>query len=127
MTYRDEFAAHRQAQADAQLDGFGWPEAPPAPPAEQRVLPIEGTIEASSRHWRGTEHGQRVYAEFCAEAMGEVARGATRLSGKGTWERMRARLRVPLNNSFTALVVRDAEADHPTLRGLFETRARKSA
>lgn len=126
MNYRDEFTAHRQAQADAQLDGFGWPEAPPAA-SEQRVLPIEGTIEASYRHWRATEHGQQVYAAFCAEAMGEVARGATRLSGKGTWERMRARLRVPLNNSFTALVVRDAEADHPTLRGLFETRQRKAS
>ena len=103
-----------------------WPEVRPAE-AENHVLPIGTTIEASYRAWRATEDGERVWEAFCGEAVGEVARGATRLSGKAIWERVRARLRLPMNNNHHALVVRDAEIAHPSIAGLFEKRMRRAS
>ena len=105
---------------------FDWPQVPPAE-AEPHVLPLEGTIAARYAAWRQTEDGERVFLAFVAEGLGEVARGATRLSAKACWERVRARLRVPINNSFTALVVRDAESACPTLKGLYEKRMRRAS
>ena len=106
---------------------FGaWPEAAPATD-EQRCLPIDGTIEGRYQAWRATGDGQAVVACFYLFANEEIGRGATRLSGKFLAERVRARLRLNLNNSFVALLVRDLEADCELVRGLFEKRVRRAS
>lgn len=104
-----------------------WPERPPAV-GENHALELDGTIEGRYTAWRATEDGERVFTAFLREACGEVARGATRLSAKGIWERVRSELnrrgRVPMNNDYHAPMVREAEDAAPLLRDLFEKRLR---
>lgn len=104
-----------------------WPEAKPRGDAEQLVSPIGGTIQAEFEAWMQSEAGRAIYRAFCAEGLGQVARGATRLSAKGIWETIRARNKQSANNSFTALVARQAEQDYPTMRGLFAMRERRAS
>lgn len=105
---------------------FDWPQAPPAE-AEPHVLPLDGTIAARYAAWRQTADGERVFLAFVAEGLGEVARGATRLSAKACWERVRARLRLPMNNDHHAPMVREVEDRYPELRGLYEKRMRRAS
>jgi hypothetical protein len=57
----------------------------------------------------------------------QVAAGATRLSAKELVERIRVQKKISINNSDTALLARDCEADHPVTRGLFERKERKAS
>ena len=103
-----------------------WPQVPRAE-AEPYVLPIEPTIAARYAAWRATRDGERVFGRFGAIALGELARGATRLSAKSIWEQVRRALRVPMNNDFHAPMVREMEALYPILRGQFEKRQRRAS
>lgn len=112
----------------AGLDLFAplWPETPPAV-VEQEALPLpDVTIRGRWVQFRATADGERVYQMFCRFALEDLTAG-TRLSAKALWERCRATLRVPANNDFTPLAARDAESDHPELRGQFAKRARSAA
>jgi hypothetical protein len=106
---------------------FDFPTAPPAPAAEQRVLPIRGTIQERYEVFRATDDGRQVWEYFCRHALEEVAAGAKRLSAKELVERIRFQKKISINNSYTALLARDCEADHPVTRGLFERRERKAS
>lgn len=100
------------------------PTAPPARHAEQRALPMpEVSIEARYQAWRETDDGARVWQAIQRAAGELVATGATRLSAKGLVERVRAELRVPINNDFTAHLGRDLDAI-PAFSGLVELRKR---
>lgn len=111
--------------ADQQTRGLGlfdWPESPPAVKARQVVLPIPTlTLQARWEAWLQTADGARAFSRFCELARADAAAGF-RLSARAIWEQCRATLRVEMNNSFTPLAAREAEARHPTLKGLFEKR-----
>lgn len=104
-----------------------WPEVPPRGDSEQLTAPVGGTIQADFEAWLTTDAGRVIYREFCAEALGQVTRGATRLSAKGIWETIRSRLKQSANNSYVSLVARQAEQEYPVIRGLFEFRVRRAS
>lgn len=105
---------------------FAWPETRPAPAAEQSALPMpEVSIEARYRIWRDTDDGRRTWAAVLEEASTLVASGATRLSSKALVETVRSRLRLPVNNSWTAWIARDLHSV-PAFRDLIELRERTS-
>lgn len=108
-------------------DLFGpWPERPVAR-VEQEALALPGaTIRGQYVVWRATADGALVYGAFCAGALVDLAEGR-RLSAKGLAERLRVVFKREINNSFTALLSRDAESDHPRLRGQFTKRQRTAA
>jgi hypothetical protein len=103
-----------------------WDEAPAAL-TEQRELPIDGTIEARYQAWRATEEGQDAYQWIVTRATSMVAQGATRLSIAQLVEGYRFAKRRSVNNTFRAPMVRELEDGYPILRGLFESRVRRSA
>ena len=121
---RDTVLRARAEREAAGLPLFGdkpWPETRPAT-VEQEALALPGcTIRGRWVAFRATEAGHQVYREFCRLALVDQADGV-RLSAKGIWEQVRATVRVPANNDFTALAARDAETDHPELH--FEKRTR---
>lgn len=100
-----------------------------APPAgtEQRQLPLPGTIAERYAAWRQTEDGQRAWAWIAERAIGEVARGATRLSAKGLVEACRHDLHIRINNIATPYIARELEDTYDITRGLFELRRRTAA
>lgn len=122
---RSAVLRERAEREAAGLPLFGdkpWPETRPAT-VEQEVLPLDGTIRRAYLLWRVTEEGEQVYRTFCQAALADREAGV-RLSAKGIVERVRAALRLEINNSFTALLARDAESDHAELRGRFTKRQR---
>jgi len=105
------------------LPMFGeWPTYPPAD-AEQDALPLDGTIQGAYAAWLATSDGERAFRAFGMMAQRD-ARDGVRLSAKSITERVRAMLKLKINNSFTALLARDAERSWPELRGQFEKRER---
>lgn len=121
---RSAVLRERAEREAAGLPLFGdkpWPETRPAT-VEQGALALPGaTIRGNYVLWLGTAEGRQVYHAFCAAAA-QDARAGIRLSAKGITERVRAFLKLEINNSFVSLMVRDAETDHPELH--FEKRAR---
>jgi len=119
---RDTVLRARAEREAAGLPLFGdkpWPETRPAT-VEQEVLPLDGTIRRAYLLWRVTEEGEQVYRTFCQEALADQGAGY-RLAAKGITERVRAILKLKINNSFVSLLVRDVESDYPRLH--FEKRA----
>lgn len=129
MSYADTVRDHLAAKARHQVDGLGlfdWPQAAPVPTVEQVALDLpEVSIEARYRRWRETPDGVRAWVELEREAAGLVASGADRISAKALVEAVRARLKLTINNSFTAMVGRDLRAI-PRYRDLVECRERTS-
>ena len=123
---RDTVLRARAEREAAGLPLFGnapWPETRPAV-VEQEALALPGcTIRGEYMLFRATAAGETVYRAFCQAALADDAAGV-RLSAKGIVERVRAALRLEINNSFTALLARDAESDHAELRGRFTKRQR---
>lgn len=124
--------AVRRRRSQRQVDGLGlfgdasWPEATPTVVEQEALALPGGTIRGDYVLWRATGEGATVYLAFCRCALEDLAAGR-RLAGKALAERVRMELRRELNNSFVSLMVRDAETDHPELKGRFEKRARSAA
>lgn len=104
-----------------------FPAAPSARPTEQRTLPITGTLEARYQAWRATPEGVRAFEAIVDEAVGLEEEGVQRLSAKALVESVRARLKIQINNVFTALIAREIADRIPYLGDLLEFRRRRSA
>lgn len=100
------------------------PRRPSPGPAEQRVLPIDGTLQARYEAWRRSEEGGWVFATIRERALEEAREGAQRIGVKGIVEAVRRELRVAVNNSATAFIARELWETVPALRGLIELRQR---
>lgn len=104
-----------------------WPERPQAHRAEQREIPLGGTIAQRYEAWRDTEDGQAAYRWMQREAIRDVQAGTKRLSAKSLAERCRAVLHVRFDNRYTPEIAREIQEMNPTTRGLFELRRRTAA
>ena len=109
-----------------QGDLFAWPQRPPAL-IEQTVASLPGaTIQGNYDAWRRTTEGTLAFNAFVRRALASQRQGE-RLSAKALCEAVRAELKMKLNNSFTALLAREAESAEAVLAGAFEKRQRKAA
>lgn len=104
-----------------------FPTAPVVQGVEQRSLQLPHSIDERYESWRRTEDGQRAFRVAHGEALGQIARGATRLFIDQLVWVVRGGLGLSLDNSFRALLVRELEETDALCRGLFETRQRRSA
>ena len=102
----------------------GWPQRPAAPQAEQRPLPLPGTLAGAYAAWRGTEEGERVFRFVQSEAVGDARAGARRLSIDAYTQAARRAFRLKINDHHRAFLARELEEAEPCLRGLFEKRKR---
>lgn len=103
-----------------------WPEYPPAPREEQRVLPLPRTPEGILAAWRASEEGDRVYLWITKRAVEEVAQGATRLSSKRLLEEARYEFKCHIDNRVTSALARSLIEEHPMLEEFFELRRRSA-
>lgn len=108
-------------------DLFSWPEAPPAPPSEQRALPLPGSIAERYAAWRATPEGQQVFTWMVATVEADCRAGTRRLSTKALTERARALFHVKCNNDYTPELARELQGAVPASRGRFEQRRRTAA
>lgn len=129
-----EIAAHRgrhqptQAELGPLFEDLYAPPRRPAPgPAEQRVLPIDGTLQARYEAWRRSDEGAWVFATIRERALDEARDGAQRIGVKGLVEDVRRDLKVHANNSYTALIARELRDTEPELEDLIELRERTAA
>ena len=102
-----------------------WPQAPPAPPVEQTVLPIGGTLEARYAAWRSSAEGCVVFGVIHDRALRAASQGAKRIGVKRLAEDVRGDLKRKVNNSLVAFIARELATD-PALAGRIKMRVRKS-
>lgn len=130
--YEEELAKQRTAKANAQalstdlfsgLDLGDYPSRPLVRHAEQRSLPIKGTIEGDYHAWRQTELGKQVYGMMRGRALELAAGGSKRIGMKAVAEWVRAQ-KVIVNNSYVALISRELLETEPSLEGKIEQRER---
>lgn len=102
------------------------PHRPLAAAAEQREMPIPGTLEARYQRWRQTDDGRRIYSEILRRALYAVGRGERRIGVKAIAEQVRADLHLQINNTLVALIAREMHDTAPALRDLIELRERST-
>jgi len=110
----------------SQASLFDFPIVAPAT-AEQRALSIQGTLQGAYDVWRRTPEGIQVWLAVRGEALTEAHAGARRIGVKAIAERVRAELKVEVNNSLVALMARELVDTEPALAGLIELRRRHAA
>lgn len=104
-----------------------WPQVETVTAAEQRGLELPDSLEARYAAWRRTDDGTAAYRWILTEALGQVARGATRLFVDRLFWDYRQKIRGKANNSYRALMVREMIDAHHALLNCFETRHRSAS
>ena len=97
----------------------------PDPPTGPEKIPEDATWEAYCG-WRETAEGLRVWLDIEEQALAAFLAGARRIGVKALVESARSRLRVEINNTYTAWLADDLVGLHPELLPLIERRVRKS-
>lgn len=107
----------------------GPPPAPPRPPTGPLVLPPPpaANTPAAYRAWRATADGDEAWGWILGRAREALATGRDRLSAKALVEGCRARLKVEINNTWTAWIADDLVTAEPGLLAIVERRRRRKA
>lgn len=97
----------------------------PDPPTGPAKTPGGGTWEAYLV-WRQSEDGLRVWVYVEAQAMAALEMGATRFSTRTSCAEARDRLKVEINDHYTAWIADDLCRKHIALLDIIERRVRRS-
>ncbi len=106
------------------FDPAAWPERPQVTPAEHRRLPLGDSLEERYGRWRTTEHGQAVYHQIRAIALGRYRSGAAVVRVKAIVEDELRKRKVSVNNSYLSPIARELCDEYPELLSVIELRER---
>lgn len=103
-----------------------YPTRPALGAAEQRVLPIQPTIQAAFESWRSTEDGTRVVDTMLDRCLSLARQHPARIGMKSVAEWTRDHLKVEINNNYVSLIARELIERAPTLKDFIQLRERRA-
>jgi len=130
---RDDDGFSRAPSLAEQLEGTifdpkpDWPERPTVTSAEQRSVPLEGSIDEDYEKWMTEGGGESIYKRIRSAALKMYHAGAPKIGVKALIERDRWENKAHINNKFTSRIARDLIAEHPFLAKLIELRQLNSS